>query len=126
MTQTKINYKYDAATQIFYKYYKGLIDIEDLKSSWLELIDKGLIPSKTKRFLLDYTKATYITTPNSADDILKFYNANKQVFLGAKIALIMQDPDQVVLPILVDQVSSFASFKPFYTANAAIDWLRKF
>lgn len=125
MIQSKTIYKYDNATQIFYKYYSGSVSIQDLRASWQEIIDNDGIPVNTKRFLLDYTKATYIVTARSAEDILEFYKSNKQIFRGAKIALIMQEPDQVVVPILVNESSSLATFKPFYTESAAVEWLCK-
>lgn len=122
-TSEILNCQYDAATGIFYKFYSGSVEFDDIVHSWNEIIENGLIPEKTHKFLLDYSKANYVSGPETARKIAQFYKQNQRIFSGAKIALIMQRPNQVIFPILVDAECAFMSVKPFYTLDAARNWL---
>ena len=118
-----LNCRYDAETGIFYKYYSGKVELDDIIHSWNEIIENDLIPEGTKRFLLDYSKANYASAPDTARQIAQFYTEHKDIFSGAQIALIMQRPDQVIFPVLVDAECPFMSVKPFYSFEGALYWL---
>ena len=118
-----IRHRYDPATHIFYKYYQGKIDINTLMSSWENIISKKLIPVNTKRFLLDYSAGYFTGGPDATSEIASFYLKHDEIFGGAKVALIMQDPDQVIFPILVNEEQSRIRFRPFYTLECALEWL---
>lgn len=122
--KTGITYDYDPGTGIFRKIHFGDIVFEDVINSWNEIIGENAIPDGTSRFILDYINATFLTDNNGTTQLVKFYKAYSHIFSGSKIALIMNKPDQVILPILVDQEVSGISFKPFCTYEGAIEWLK--
>ncbi|MBL6447079.1 hypothetical protein JMN32_12225 [Fulvivirga sp. 29W222] len=122
----KITHWYDTEFSIFYKYYYGDIEYKDLVSDWTQLINEGKIPQGVKKFILDYRKADLLAPPHMAIDIANFYKENIDCFLNARVALIMQKPDQVVLPILANQeCQEVLKFKPFYTLEAAFNWVNE-
>ena len=94
-----------------------------LMSSWEEIINYKLIPKDTKRFVLDYSVGYFVGGPDASREIALFYSKHDEIFKGAKVALIMQDPDQVIFPILVNQEQSSVRFRPFYTLQGALEWL---
>ena len=120
----KITYDYDPGTGIFSKIHYGNIVFEDVINSWNEIIGKNAIPDGTSRFILDYINATFLTDDDGTTQLVKFYKAYSHIFSGSKIALIMNKPDQVILPILVDHEVDGIFFKPFCTYEGALEWLK--
>ena len=122
--ENKITHFHDSDTNIFYKYYNGDIYLNDIISDWNRLIDNQKLPTGVKRFILDYRKANLLTPPNQAKDIADFYKENPSAFEQSKIALIMEKPDQVILPILAnEECPGYIEFKPFCTLEGAFDWV---
>lgn len=119
----KIDYYYDPATKIFYKHYFGEIYLEDVLSSWEHILNKNKIPKNTKKFILDYRKGTLIATPEAAGHIADMYENHETIFGGARVAMIMDRPDQVIFPLLVNMEQSIVEFKPFFSLESAIGWL---
>lgn len=120
---SKMDYQYDDETGIFYKFYYGNIYLTDLMLSWEYIIKKKAIPQFTKKFILDYRKGVLIAGPDAVKNIAELYTKYDHIFSGSKVALIMEEPDQVIFPILVNEEQSLVKFKPFYTVEAAIEWL---
>ena len=59
-------------------------------------------------------------------EIANFYKENASWFHHAKIALIMQKPEQVVIPILAnEECMDMLEFRPFYTMEAAFNWVNE-
>ncbi|UII33138.1 hypothetical protein LVD17_04765 [Fulvivirga ulvae] len=122
--EKKITHWYDAESKIFYKYYYGDIEYIDLIEDWSKLIAENKIPKGVKKFILDYRKANLLTPPHMAMEIANFYKENISWFHHAKVALIMQKPEQVVIPILAnEECSDELEFRPFYTLEAAFSWV---
>ncbi|ELR71906.1 hypothetical protein C900_02145 [Fulvivirga imtechensis AK7] len=118
-----IGCEFDPQTRIFYKYYSGAIYMEDLIASWEDIIEKGLIPPNTRKFILEYSNGFLVAGPEASTEIAAFYQKHHAIFGGSKVALIMQNPDQVIFPILVNQEQSHVQFKPFYTLEGALEWV---
>jgi hypothetical protein len=121
--EDKIKYRFDNSTGILYKYYSGTITIQDISSSWDEAISKKIIPENTKGFILDYTKADFDIKLNEVDRIPEYYRQHLDIFGNKKIAIITQTSKGIVVPILVEQKDSGYSSHPFYTLEAAIEWV---
>lgn len=115
--------EYDEQTGILYKYYFGPITIENIESSWLFAFENHLIPRKVKGFILDYRKGTFNIKTDEYIKISIFYKQHLDIFGNHKIAVITQKPGDVVIPILVEREDKGYSSKPFYTLEAAIEWI---
>lgn len=122
----KIEHRYDSEAKIFYKYFYGDIIFNDIITDWLLLIQKKQLPSGVKRFILDYRKAKLLATAGSAKDIASFYKKHALWFQQSKVALIMQNPDEVIIPILAnEECAGLLEFRPFYTLDGALEWVIK-
>jgi hypothetical protein len=121
--ENKITSYYDSKTGIFYKNYVGDVFFEDLFNSWEEVIQKKLIPKNVKKFIINYKKAKITFVFEKAVDIANFYKKHDDIFGNSKIAMVMETPDQVVFPHLVELENVTFTVKTFYTLEAAIRWL---
>ena len=116
---------YDQEKGIFYKKLFGDVYLSDLIESWESIIQSKLFPDNTKRFIIDYQNAHLRVSPDRAKDIANIYKERNHIFFNAKVALIMQKPEQVIMPILVNDEQCGVEFKPFYTEEAALEWLNR-
>ena len=121
--QDKAKYRFDESTRVLYKYYFGTITLDDIFSTWDDAISQRLIPENTKGFILDYTKANFDIKLNEVDKIPEYYKQHLDIFGNKKIAVITQTPEDTVFPILVEKKDSGYSSHPFYTHEAALEWV---
>lgn len=118
----KIYYKYDKKTKLYYKYYEGLISAEYITSSWNEVIELKLIPKEVKGCIVDYTNATFDF--NLMDDIKisEYYQDNLAVFENWRIAVLIANLDDFVIPTLIRHEDDGYQTKPFLKLESAINW----
>lgn len=115
--------EYDEQTGILFKYYYGPVSIQIIESSWLFAFENKLIPDKVKGFILDYRGGTFNLKTEEYIKIANFYKQYLEIFGNYKIAIITQRPKDVVIPILVEREDEGYSSKPFYSPEAAIEWI---
>lgn len=120
-----INYriKYNTDYKIFYKIYYGPITIKDIYSTWDEIINENFIPLNTTRFILDYSCANFNFPVSDHHLIPEYYKDNIDTFINSKIAVLTQNPKDIVIPILVMEKDKGYTSKPFSTEEAALNWL---
>lgn len=119
----KFKYKFDDSLGILYKYYYGLISIQDIESSWEYAIDNNLIPKETKGFILDYRNSNFDIKINEYTAIPNFYKKNLDIFGGRRIAILTEEPKDIVIPILIKTKDKGYLSKPFSTLESAIAWI---
>jgi hypothetical protein len=119
----KFDYKFDSSTHVFYKYYYGSINVDDICSSWECLIERNLIPENVAGFILDYSLASFNVAASEHAVIPEFYRKHLDVFGNLKIAIITQTPRDIVIPILIEKKDNGYFSKPFYTIQAALKWI---
>lgn len=124
--QNKVQFEFDADTKIFYKSIKGVITLDDIKNSWREVVKKELMPDSIVGFILDYRKAHFDMNSHDFDNVAKYYSTNKAFFKGKQIAVITNDPKDIVLPMLLEKMHNCFEIHPFSTMEAAVEWLKKF
>ena len=118
-------YKYELNSElnILYKYYYGPISIEKIFSSWEYAINKDVIPSHIKGFILDFRKSTFDFKIDRILDISNFFKEHIDVFGGTKIGLITLNPNDIVIPILFTTKNKGYTSLAFSTDQAAMDWI---
>jgi hypothetical protein len=121
--EEKVKYKFDDSNGILYKYYFGTITLDDIFASWNDAISNNIISKDTKGFILDYTKANFDIEFNELNKIPEYYKQHLDIFGNKKIAIITQSAKDIVFPILVEKKDSGYSSRPFYTLEAAIEWV---
>jgi len=121
--EEKFKYSFDESTRILYNYYYGQITIDDIYSSWEYVISKHLIPEKTKGFIVDYRKATFNVKVREYSKISDYYKNHLDVFRNYKIAMITQNPKDIIVPLLVESKDEGYFTKTFFTEEAAVEWI---
>jgi len=116
-------YFFDESSEILYKYYYGSIKIDDISGSWEYAILNNLIPKEVKGFILDYREASLDIDRRDYIMIPEFYKSHPEVFKNFRIAILLDKPRDIVIPILVMEKDDGYSSKPFSTLDAAIKWV---
>jgi hypothetical protein len=116
-------YEFDHETLILYKFYFGPIALEDIELSWLYAFENKMIPKETKGFILDYRKASFKIQIKDHVKIANFFREHLDVFGGLKIAIITEEPKDVVIPVMLKTKDDGYSSKPFCTREAAVKWV---
>ncbi len=119
----KFKYRFDSLTGILFKYYFGLINIDDIVSSWEYAFTNNLIPEETKGFVLDYRNSNLNIKVEEHKDIVEFYKNHLEIFGNLKIAILTENSKDIVIPILVQNNDDGYFSKPFSTLESAIDWV---
>lgn len=121
--EDKFKYHFDSTLGILFKTYYGLISIEDIESSWEYAFKNGLIPKDKKGFIVDYRESGFNITPKQSTAISDFYKKHIDIFGGYRIAVLTENPKDIVIPTLVEMQDEGYNSKPFSTLRAAIDWV---
>lgn len=121
--EEKFKYDFDSSTGILYKFYYGPITLEDIFSSWDYAISNNLVPKETKGFLLDYRDAELDIDIKEYYKIPDYYQKHLDVFGGCKIAILTQSKRDIAIPTLVEAKDDGYLSQPFYTLEAAIQWV---
>lgn len=120
---SKFNFEFDNKTGLLFKYYYGKITIEDIATTWEYAIKNEVIPRETRGFVLDYRAASFNLKEEEHNKISQFYQRHIDVFGNTKIAILTENPKDIVIPILVETKDNGYKSKPFYTLDAAIKWV---
>ena len=119
----KFKYQFDNSLGILFKYYYGLISIEDIESSWEFAFENNLIPKEIKGFILDYRNSNFNIEIEDYSKIADFYKKHIDKFGNFKIAIITEESKDIVIPMLVRFKDEGYSSKPFSTLESAIKWV---
>jgi len=119
----KFKYEFDTKLGILFKRYHGEITLKDITSSWDNAIKNDKIPQKTIGFILDYRKASFKLVNNEILGIPQYYRNNLPIFNGKRIAIITENPKDIIVPYLVKEEDFNYSSSPFSTIKAAINWI---
>jgi hypothetical protein len=119
----KFKYEYDPSTRILFKFYYGIISINDIESSWIYAFENQIIPEDVAGFVLDYRNAAFEISRSEYMAIPEFYKKHLSVFGNKKIAIITENPRDIVIPLLVEREDEGYLSKPFSTRDAAIHWV---
>ncbi len=119
----KIKYFFDEKNKILYKYYSGLISLEDIFSSWNLAIENDLIPKNIKGFILDYKKASFDFEVKLYGNIADYYQNHLNIFGGLKIAIVSELPRDVAILMLFKSKSNGYFINPCYSHEAALNWI---
>ncbi len=123
MKEKKFEYRFDSALGIIFKTYYGAITVEDIESSWEFAFSNNIIPETVKGFILDYRKSNFDIEIEEYANIPKFYRKHIDVFRNLKIAIVTENPRDIVIPILVEAKDKGYESRPFSTMKAATNWI---
>ncbi len=119
----KSTFAYNEEKGILTKKYFHQINIEDIESTWVQAFNSKSVPLGTKRFVLDYRDASFDLNPKDYIRIPEFYKKHVDIFSFAKIAVLTDNPKDLIIPILVEAKDKGFFSRPFSTMEAATSWL---
>lgn len=119
----KFTYHFDSSLCILFKTYYGLVTIEDINASWEYAFENDLIPKEKIGFVLDYRNAHFNIDAKRHSEIADFYKKHIDIFGGYNIAIVTQEPKDIVIPVLVEMHDNGYTSRPFSTLEAAIAWV---
>nr|WP_321486758.1 hypothetical protein [uncultured Draconibacterium sp.] len=118
-------FEYEYKNCIVFKTYFGLISVNDVKESWLDAIEKDIFPADTIGFVLDYRAAHFDIEMGNYIEIATFLRQHLDIFGNKRIAIITENPDDIVYPMLIGFLDQGYESRPFSTMEAAIQWVSK-
>jgi len=121
--EEKFKYHFDSSLRIMFKTYYGQITIEDIESSWEYAFKNDLIPKENKGFILDYRNSNFNIKTDRYSAIADFYKKHLDIFGNFRIAILTENPNDIVIPMLVESQDDGYSSRPFSTVEAAISWV---
>ncbi|HEY9169428.1 MAG TPA: hypothetical protein VIN72_08070 [Lutibacter sp.] len=121
--EKKFEFNFSKSLGILFKTYYGPITIEDIESSWNYAFENGLIPKVKKGFILDYRNSNFNMKIEDHTMIVNFYQKHIDIFGNYKIAILTENPKDIVIPILVESKDEGYRSRPFSTLEAAIAWI---
>ena len=113
----------DKQGRILSMHYTGTISVRDMENFWIEAISKELIKSDVKGFILDCGEAIFEIEEDETSLLTNFFRKNISIFHQKKFAYITKNPNQVIVPILLQEEEDNYESRPFSTKEAALDWL---
>ncbi len=115
----------DQEKGILVKTYYGIISLDLMKKSWLQLFQQNEVTSKIKGIILDYQDAELTIDVSDLENVINFYKDYFSHLKDCRIALVSNKPKNLVLPVLIENFVHQGRSKPFSTFEAAQRWLLK-
>lgn len=109
--------------KVLYKSFKGTITARDFELQWQLAIDNNVISSDILGFIIDCRHAVFKIDAEETSIITKIFRDNPNVFRNKKLAYITRLPEQIILPILLQEHDYNYQTKPFSTKEAALNWI---
>ena len=119
----EFEFTYDEGTKILVKKYFGNVSLDDVINSWLFAIDNYYFEKPLKGIISDYLNAKITFHYKDSSKVAEFFKQHIHYFGGLKIAVVTEDPESIVYPILVKKYDLGYKSKEFTTIDAAINWI---
>lgn len=107
---------------IFVRNFTSIISVNDIIDSWDYLLDNHLITEGTKGIINNLTACKLDMNMNSFG-ILTDYLKNHDNLKKIKLAVICNDPEIIIFPMLGELNEKELNIKPFSTEPAAVNWI---
>lgn len=103
--------------------YTGVITIQDLENYWIEVIDKDIIDSKIRGFILDCRNTVMNIDVEKISMLSSLFKTHLDIFQEKRFAYVTESPSQIILPLLLQEDDHFYESRPFSTTEAAMAWV---
>jgi len=109
-------------SRILLREFKNEISIDDIISSFEEILEKGMLLGNTLGVITDLRGVKVEVNTKVFKKISGFLNSNSEMY-KFKLAALTDSPKQVVLATIANKVSSKLTVKPFSTFEACVKWM---
>ncbi|MBL4746494.1 MAG: hypothetical protein JKY08_09005 [Flavobacteriaceae bacterium] len=124
----RVNYQNISVEQqsILVKTYFGEFTCSEIIESWKSAIKKGLFKTNTARAILDFRDAhLHINLKSDIEKLTAYFSSEPTYFRNKKFAIIMTEPQQVTIPIILEKNGNIFISKVFYSLDAGKYWILK-
>lgn len=120
----KFNYSWhkEFPDSILIRDFKGKVNVEEIIKSWTYLLENEMISSKTKGVINNLIGSQLDMNMESFKTLISFLRENDQIN-RLKLAVLCDNPETIVFPILGQHREHDLSIRPFSTEKAALDWI---
>lgn len=121
--KAEYTYQYDSEKYIMHKKHSGTFELKDILNSWDVIIKEAPYINDVRGYLLDYIDSSLKLNKRSDKKIINYFNSHEEVFGGAKFAIVVSTPRDIIYPIIIEGLPKTYELKAFSTIEAAEDWL---
>ncbi len=108
--------------QILVRNFIGIVSAVDIIDSWKYLIQNNLLTETLLGIITNLENCELKMTMDSFKAVIEFMEQTEQL-TKIKLAVITNNPKQIVFPSYVETKTKEMRVKPFSTINAAVEWI---
>jgi len=120
----QIEFELNKSTRIYHISMTGTVGNSEFLESWGEILMENS-SSAVLGCIINCNNANFELLIDDLDTISKFFMNNRLFFHHKRIAFVTSKPEQVVLPMLLEDEIKICEIKPFSTKTAAHNWLKE-
>ena len=126
MAEVNTKYIEYKSKRILVRTFHGEITFADIISSWEYCINNNYISDDVIGVISDFVDVTFkfSLSDGGFEKIIAYIKTNK-IFDKLRLAVITDQPDKIVFPIIGSDRLPERQIIPFTTENAAIEWISK-
>ncbi len=117
------NIEYSSDEDILIRTFKGTITMKDVISSWVYVIETGLISQYHKGIISDYREANIQIEIDDVEKLMLFFKKHEDIFKNLKLAVVIDSPN-IAIPMYLTHKYPKIAAEPFSSIEAAIRGIR--
>lgn len=102
--------------------FEGKVTVDEIIKSWEYLLEKKLISNNLKGVINNLLECELQMNPESFE-ILMSYLKKHEILKTIKLAVVCDCPENIVFPVLGENLVKELKIKPFSTLEAATHWI---
>lgn len=118
----KVRYYINKEKGVIHRQFNGDIFTDDIIKSWLDLMNNFDL-SEMNGVVNDFNDANICFKPHELNIILSFLKKNKHIFYQIKLAVVSNNPSNIVFPTLAKEKDPKLKIMPFSSCDSAEFWI---
>lgn len=107
---------------ILIRKFSGSVGLKEIIDSWDYLLGSGMLNSEVKGVINDLSDCDLQMDMNNFNELI-WYLKSKDIFHQAKLAVICNDPKQIIFPVMGEMKEKGLNIRPFSIEDAAVEWI---
>ncbi|MBN2614213.1 MAG: hypothetical protein JXR71_00840 [Bacteroidales bacterium] len=107
---------------ILIRRFSGEVGLKEIIESWDYLLGSGMLNPNVKGVINDLSVCDLNMNMDDFRELM-YYLKTKDIFLGVKLAVVCNDPKQIVFPVMGEMKEKGLKIRPFSLEEAAEEWI---
>lgn len=107
---------------ILIRRFSGKVGLKEIIESWDYLLGSGLLNPNVKGVINDLSVCNLNMNMDDFRELM-YYLKTKDIFLGVKLAVVCNDPKQIVFPVMGEMKEKGLKIRPFSMEETAKEWI---